>query len=139
MKQMVSKYLVKDKKLKLWCCRFGHADSETVGCSYTSKSKSNAVVHMCSHLGIKKFKCDQCGSGFTTKQNLADHIRRHTDDRKYQCPVPGCKWSFFRKRELLAHGKTKLHQSFEFKKFLGLVSQHHPNRIHLTPMKKSQM
>lgn len=40
------------------------------------------------------FPCSICGKGFTRKGDLKIHMVVHSEDRPYECRIPGCDKSF---------------------------------------------
>ncbi|KAH6937107.1 hypothetical protein HPB50_025568 [Hyalomma asiaticum] len=46
-------------------------------CSYSTDYPTNIQRHMLTHTGERPFRCDTCGKGFTTKQNLESHKIQH--------------------------------------------------------------
>ncbi|KAL1416866.1 hypothetical protein MTO96_027461 [Rhipicephalus appendiculatus] len=46
-------------------------------CNYTTDYPTNIQRHMLTHTGERPFRCDICGKGFTTKQNLESHRLQH--------------------------------------------------------------
>ncbi|VDL90553.1 unnamed protein product [Schistocephalus solidus] len=54
---------------------------------------------------IKRFRCTHlgCGRAFYSHFNLVEHIRTHTGERPFVCPVSGCKSRFKRRRDLTEH------------------------------------
>jgi uncharacterized Zn-finger protein len=49
-----------------------------------------------------KLQCQVCQRPFS-KQSLREHLRQHTNERIFQCPLPGCPMSFTRKNNLKSH------------------------------------
>ena len=54
----------------------------------------------------RKFKCEQCGKGFHSKQNLQDHINIHTGDRPHKCKF--CNAAFNNFSNKAAHERSHL-------------------------------
>lgn len=54
---------------------------------------------------IKVLKCDHddCGKNFRKWHNFFDHLRIHTNERPYTCPLPGCTFSFTQRANLNKH------------------------------------
>lgn len=53
----------------------------------------------------KTYKCKQCEQIFIRSSHLRNHIRNHTGEKPYKCPIPGCPWKFTRSDELSRHMK----------------------------------
>lgn len=49
-----------------------------------------------------KLPCQVCRRSFS-KQSLREHLRQHTNERIFECPVAGCPMSFTRKNNLKSH------------------------------------
>ena len=54
---------------------------------------------------IKVLKCDHqgCDKWFRKWHNFFDHLRIHTNERPYVCPVPDCNFSFTQRANLNKH------------------------------------
>ncbi|XP_028407928.1 zinc finger protein 260-like [Dendronephthya gigantea] len=86
------------------------------GCDRGFRSACELLKHKkCVHLGIKEFKCTECGREFSRKDKLNRHILIHSPNRPtYPCPFKtftGCQKTFYRKdklqRHIFAHSKEK--------------------------------
>jgi hypothetical protein len=62
---------------------------------------------------------------FSVIGNRNDHVRRHTGIKPYKCPVPGCNLSYFRKYQLVSHGRSKKHRHIPAGHF-GLLVENMP-------------
>ena len=72
-----------------------HEKVGKVDCPICGKSqfKNNLQGHLNSHNGIRAFKCEYCGNGFFSKDQLMTHVRvQHLDQRNYECET--CKKRF---------------------------------------------
>lgn len=52
------------------------------------------------------FKCPRMGRAFKAKYKLVNHIRVHTGEKPFVCPVPGCSKVFARAENLKIHTRT---------------------------------
>lgn len=57
------------------------------------------------------FSCPSCPSRFERAEYLRRHMRKHTGEKPYSCPHPGCCKSFSRKDNMHQHHKTHLKPS----------------------------
>lgn len=62
------------------------------------------------HQGIKKYPCDLCGRMFSSKRNVEEHRRIHTNERPYICDL--CGKSFKQKASLFVHSRS--HGDYRF-------------------------
>ena len=51
----------------------------------------------------KKFRCNECGAGFSNNGQLRGHVRIHTGERPFRCPHSACGKAFTRNEELTRH------------------------------------
>lgn len=56
------------------------------------------------HAGIKNYPCDICGRMFSTKRNVEEHRRIHTNERPYICDL--CGKTFKQKASLFVHNRS---------------------------------
>ena len=92
-------------------------DNSDLICSYEGcqKAYSNAFNlkrHVESfHLNIKKFFCDICHKGLSSKQNMREHSFIHQDTKPYTCRFHGCQDSFRQLSQLKLH--ENIHREVE--------------------------
>jgi len=108
-------------------------------CHKKMKPKS-LKPHMKTHLGLKQFKCDLCGDGFTRKNDVKRHKKLiHEKQRNIQCTI--CKKYFLSEEKLESHNifhKAKLVCKICGLKFSKLeLYKNHLNFIH--PEDKQEM
>ena len=72
----------------------GHLDVEHLG-------GPEQTDHACRWLG-----CARYGRQFKFKFNLVNHVRVHTGERPFQCPLPGCGKLFTLRDRLKYHERT---------------------------------
>lgn len=89
---------------------------------------------MRSHTGRKPYQCRTCSTWFSTIGNRNDHERRHAKDKPYVCPVPGCNVSYYRKYQLVQHGKSRKHRDLPREYFSRLMDAY--PQVQLTEPKK---
>ena len=76
-------------------------------CQKTFKSSRGFRYHQSMHEGVTDYLCDDCGSGFVTRQKLMYHRRlKHTFERPFACDL--CSQSFIRSDKLIVH-KRRAH------------------------------
>ena len=73
------------------------------------------------HTHEKPYSCAFCPKRFSVIGNRNDHMRRHAGIKPYKCPMPGCNHSYFRKYQLMSHGRSKKHSSISTRLFAFLV------------------
>ncbi|XP_071091603.1 zinc finger protein 62 homolog [Haliotis cracherodii] len=55
------------------------------GCTWTFVMRHELKMHMLTHTKEKKFLCDICGFGATTKNRLQRHVKTHSGIRDHHC------------------------------------------------------
>lgn len=82
-----------------YCCSYE-------GCQKSYSNSFNLKRHIESfHMNIKKFFCDICHKGLSSKQNMREHSFIHQDTKPYVCRYEGCQEAF---RQL---SQQKLHEN----------------------------
>lgn len=82
---------------------YSEEERQTI-CPHCGKLIKNIRSHIRNvHKKVKNFICDQCKKKFFTKRSLIEHFRVHTNERPYQCNIPGCDKSFKQIGQLQQH------------------------------------
>lgn len=85
-------------------CKF---QSTFVG-NYSTESHAEFLFHEILHQvpddqkSTVKLQCSVCKK-FFRKQSLREHLRQHTNERIFDCPIQACPMSFTRKANLKNH------------------------------------
>ena len=53
----------------------------------------------------KNFECPTCGRRFHIKFRLDNHMKTHTGERNFMCPLPGCTSAYYTKCNVGTHIK----------------------------------
>ena len=85
-----------------------HEKAPCVQCGklYGSSKMTRHIASAHSNQNLRKFKCEVCGKGFTTCQNLKDHNNVHTGEKPYKCEL--CDACFASKGTQIMHQKRHL-------------------------------
>ncbi|KAH6587596.1 hypothetical protein BASA50_011201 [Batrachochytrium salamandrivorans] len=100
---------------------------EWEGCGITCRSQKDLVVHANAHLASlpwasktnrdSVFRCrwDCCWNtqAFQYQQRMIEHMRAHTLEKPFMCPVKSCGHRFAVRSNCLAHGRTKHNRTFK--------------------------
>lgn len=74
-------------------------------CGKTFRVSQGLMKHIKeTHERIKNFACDLCDRNFTTKRNVEEHRRIHTNERPYICAT--CGKSFKQRASLFVHNRS---------------------------------
>ncbi|KAF8531608.1 hypothetical protein JB92DRAFT_3104771 [Gautieria morchelliformis] len=55
----------------------------------------------------KKYKCPECGKAFDRPSGLETHSSRHSGNKPYPCPTPGCDKTFSVRSNMTRHLRSK--------------------------------
>ena len=53
----------------------------------------------------QNFECPTCGKKFHIKFRLLNHMKTHTGERNFACPLPGCTSAYYTKCNVATHIK----------------------------------
>jgi len=87
--------------------RSAHQTDKNCSCSICGSGFSyrcKLLDHMRTHSGDRPFHCDVCGRGFSQKNHLTRHTMIHTGERPFSCEF--CGRGFYRKDRLTGHRRT---------------------------------
>ncbi|XP_059093889.1 zinc finger E-box-binding homeobox protein zag-1-like isoform X2 [Tigriopus californicus] len=102
---------------------------DLVDCKVCQKQFANVYRlqrHMISHdesVGLRRFKCNDCGKAFKFKHHLKEHVRIHTGDKPFECKHCGKRFSH--SGSYSSHMTSKKCQSNKAKSNHHLGSQDH--------------
>ncbi|XP_060605137.1 zinc finger protein 678-like [Ruditapes philippinarum] len=78
-------------------------------CGAMCKNKRALLVHRRRHdMKNKKYVCDDCGKSFFNSTLLAQHVRTHTKEKPYKCPL--CNYACAIKQNIHKHS-MKVHKT----------------------------
>ncbi|KAJ6639126.1 Serendipity locus protein H-1 [Pseudolycoriella hygida] len=83
---------MKNKDLK-WKC---------IDCGKMLMNRSSLFMHEKIHKD-RQYSCELCPQKFVQKNNLLNHVKTHTQDKKFPCTIPQCGKTFVGKSQLLRH------------------------------------
>ncbi|XP_070502535.1 zinc finger protein 33A isoform X3 [Chironomus tepperi] len=87
-------------------------------CGFSSESHAEFLFHEILHQvpndqkSTVKLQCSVCKK-FFRKQSLREHLRQHTNERIFNCPIQACPMSFTRKANLKNHVRNVHKRSSE--------------------------
>ena len=65
-----------------------------------------------SDMKLREHLCEQCGASFKRHSAVAEHVAsRHSTDKPFACPVPGCAYRAKLAKQIGAHLRTSVHAS----------------------------
>ncbi|KAK8743789.1 hypothetical protein OTU49_001268, partial [Cherax quadricarinatus] len=75
------------------------------GCNWSFQSASKLSRHQRKHTNDRKFTCPICQKSFLRSEHLKGHLLIHTGVRNFQCPIEHCNAKFTAKSSLYVHLK----------------------------------
>ena len=78
-------------------------------CNKTYKTNGHLKDHIeIQHMKIRRFECQICESKFGRRSTLIAHMRTHTGEKDYKCPIEGCEKRFAEKGNMSMHYKRHM-------------------------------
>ena len=78
-------------------------------CNKTYKTNGHLKDHIeIQHMKIRRFECQICQSKFGRRSTLIAHMRTHTGEKDYKCPIEGCEKRFAEKGNMSMHYKRHM-------------------------------
>ncbi|CAG9312377.1 unnamed protein product [Blepharisma stoltei] len=84
------------------------------GCHRSYSTQANLEKHYeAEHGSVRRYQCEICKHYLSSKQNLNEHLLKHTGEKPFVCKVLGCGKSFRQGSQLSLH--NKMHREVEMR------------------------